>query len=185
MMVCSANLSPEEEAIYVREQAALRQASIDARVLKAALTRLTNAEKDLARWDKDYQRERTKRLLKIGKLKGTVRRLTSQTNSVSEMIITKKICKNPECAKSYEPTGRRQSYCCLKCRKAATNTYETRKYNPTAGRPWVTLGISHTTWYRKNNAVKPNRPASLSARQTRSAPRSSSRSQSRPDNGET
>jgi hypothetical protein len=52
-------LSPEEEAIYVREQAALRQAGVDARVLKAALTRLTNAEKDFARWDKDYQRERT------------------------------------------------------------------------------------------------------------------------------
>jgi hypothetical protein len=65
------------------------------RVLKAALTRLTNGEKDFARWGKDYQRERTKRLLKIGKLKATVRRLTGQANSVSEMIITKKICKNP------------------------------------------------------------------------------------------
>ncbi len=78
MMVRSANLSPEEEGIYVREQTPLRHAGIDARVLKAALTRLTNAEKDFARWDKDYGRERTKRLLKIGRLKATVRRLTSQ-----------------------------------------------------------------------------------------------------------
>lgn len=69
-------LSPDEEAIYVRKQAVLRHAGIDAGVLKAALTRLTNAEKDFARWDKNYQRERTKRLLKIGKLKATVRRLT-------------------------------------------------------------------------------------------------------------
>jgi hypothetical protein len=74
-------LSPEEEAISVREHAALRQAGIDARVLKAALTRLTNAQKDFARWDRDYQRERAKRLLKIGKLQATVRRLTSQAKS--------------------------------------------------------------------------------------------------------
>jgi hypothetical protein len=77
------------------------------RCLKAALTRLTHAEKDFARWDKDYQRERTKRLLKIGKLKATVRRLTGQVNSVSEMIMTTKICKDHECRKSYERTGRR------------------------------------------------------------------------------
>jgi hypothetical protein len=69
--------SSEEAAIYVRKQAAFRHARINARVLKAALTRLANAEKDFARWDKDYQRERTKRLLKIGKLKATVRRLIS------------------------------------------------------------------------------------------------------------
>jgi hypothetical protein len=181
MMICSAKLSPEEEAIYVREQAALRHASIDARVLKAALTRLTNAEKDFAHWDKNYQRERTRQLLKIGKLKATVRRLTSQANSVSEMVLTTKICKNPECAKSYEPTGRRQSYCCVKCRKAATDTYETRKYNPSTDRPGAKLEITHTTWYRQNDRVKPNQPASSSTRRTRSAPRSSSRSQSRPD----
>jgi hypothetical protein len=115
-------LSPEEEAIYVREQAALRHASIDTRVLKAALTRLTNAETDFVRWDKDYQRERTKRLLKIGKLRATVRRLTSRTKSLSEMIMTTNICKNPECGKPYESIGRRQNYCCVKCRKAATDT---------------------------------------------------------------
>jgi hypothetical protein len=115
-------LLPEGKAIYVREQAGLRHARIDARVFKAALTRLRNAEKDFARWDKDYQRERTKRLLKIGKLKATVRRLSSHANSVSDMIMTTKICKNPACRKSYEPTGRRQNYCCVKCRKAATDT---------------------------------------------------------------
>jgi hypothetical protein len=81
-------LSPEEEVIYVHEQAALRHASIDPRVLKAALTRLTNAEKDFAHWDKDYQRERTKRLLKIGKLRATVRRLASRANSLREMIMS-------------------------------------------------------------------------------------------------
>jgi hypothetical protein len=70
-------LSPEDEEMYVHEQAALRHPGINARVLKAALTRLTNAEKDFVRWDKDYQRERTKRLLKIGKLKATVLRLVT------------------------------------------------------------------------------------------------------------
>jgi hypothetical protein len=177
-------LWPEEEAIYVREQAALRHAGMDARVLKAALTRLTNAEKDFARRDKDYQRERTKRLLKIGKLKATVRRLTGQANGVSGMIMSTKICQNPECRKSYEPTGRRQNYCCVKCRKAATDTYETRRHNTSADRPRVKLGRSHTSRHRQSNRIKPNRPASFGARRTRSAPRCpflSSRSQSRPD----
>jgi hypothetical protein len=177
-------LSPEEETIYVREQAALGHAGIDARILKAALTRLTNAEKDFARWDKDYQRERAKRLLKVGKLKATVRRLTSQANSASEMIITSKICKNPECGKPYEPTGRRQNYCCVKCRNAATDTYETRQYNTSADPPWVELGTPHTARYRQGNRIKPNRSASSGAGRTRSTLRSSpisSRSQSRPD----
>ncbi len=74
-------LSPEEEATYVRKPAALRHAGVAARVWNAALTRLTNAERDFARWDKDYQRERTKRLLRIGKLKATVRRLAGQANT--------------------------------------------------------------------------------------------------------
>jgi hypothetical protein len=73
-------LSPEKQATNFRGQAALRHARIAARVLKAALTRLASAEKDFARWDKDYQRERAKRLVKIGKLKATVRRLTGQAN---------------------------------------------------------------------------------------------------------
>jgi hypothetical protein len=72
MIVRSAYYRGEEEAIYVREHAALGHAGIDARVLKAALTRLTNAQNDFARWDKDYQRERAKPLLKIGKLGATV-----------------------------------------------------------------------------------------------------------------
>jgi hypothetical protein len=72
--------SPEKEPTYFRGQAALRHAGVAARVLKAALTRLASAEKDFARWDKDYQRQRSKRLVKIGKLKATVRRLTSQAN---------------------------------------------------------------------------------------------------------
>jgi hypothetical protein len=157
----------------VREQAAPRHAGIDARVLKAALTRLTNAEKDFARWHKDYQRERARRLLKVGKLKATVRRLASPANSVSEMLITSKICKNPECGKPYEPTGRRQNYCCVKCRKAATDTYETRQYNTCADRPWVKLGTPHTTRHRQGNRIKPNRSASSGARRTRSTLRSS------------
>jgi hypothetical protein len=73
-------LSPEKEATHFSGQAALRQAGTAARVLKAALTRLASAEKDFGRWDKDYQRERAKRLVKIGKLKATVRRLTGQAN---------------------------------------------------------------------------------------------------------
>jgi hypothetical protein len=87
-------LSPETEATYFPGQAALSHPGIAARLLKAALTRLTSAEKDFARWDKDYQRERAKRLVKIGKLTATVRRLTSQANSVSEMSTITKIRKN-------------------------------------------------------------------------------------------
>jgi hypothetical protein len=79
--------------------------------------------------------------LKIGKLKATVRRLiiTGQANSVSEMVITTKICKNSKCGKSFEPTGR-QNYCCVKGRKAAADNYETQQYNSSADRPWIKLG---------------------------------------------
>jgi hypothetical protein len=71
-MVRSANYHPK------RKRLCRRTGCPQTRVLSAAITRLTNAEKNFARWDKDYQRERTKRLWKIGKLTATVRRRTSQ-----------------------------------------------------------------------------------------------------------
>jgi hypothetical protein len=70
-----ATLTTAQEAAF-RHMKKVDDARMNARVLKSAMTRLANEQKDFGRWDRGYQTERRRRIRKVQKLEATIMRLT-------------------------------------------------------------------------------------------------------------